>query len=129
MSKLFRKTIALILVLIMLSANLVILGEYTVAYALSDEELNAQTAETNHDNVEFNSYFTTNSHIATFDVGSKEAKLFVQINVNNAGYLENGLIEFQNTNFKISEDITNSNIQSIDRENNRIYLNKINNGQ
>ena len=113
----------------MLSANLVVLGEYTVAYALSDEELNAQTAETNHDNVEFNSYFTTNSHIATFDVGSKEAKLFVQINVNNAGYLENGLIEFQNTNFKISEDITNSNIQSIDRENNRIYLNKINNGQ
>ena len=42
MSKLLKKAIALILVLILVSANLVILGEYTIALALSDEELNEQ---------------------------------------------------------------------------------------
>lgn len=128
MSKLLKKAIALILVLILVSANLVILGEYTIALALSDEELNEQTSETNHDNVEFNAYFEGETHIATFDVGDSDAKLYVQIKVNNAGYLENGIIELQNTNFKISEDVTNSNIQSIDRENNRILLNRITNG-
>ena len=129
MSKLLKKAIALILVLILVSANLVILGEYTIALALSDEELNEQTSETNHDNVEFNAYFEGETHIATFDVGDSDAKLYVQIKVNNAGYLENGIIELQNTNFKISEDVTNSNIQSIDRENNRITLNRITNGK
>ena len=128
MSKLLKKAIALIMVLILMSANLVILGEYTMVYALSDEELSEQTSETNHDNVEFNAYFEGEKHIATFDVENSDAKLYVQINVNNAGYLENGVIEFQNTNFKISEDFTNSNIQSIDRENNRITLNRITNG-
>lgn len=129
MNKLFRKIIAFILVLILLSANMLVLGEYTIAYALSDEELNGQTSETNHDNVEFNAYFEGEKHIATFDVENSDAKLYVQINVNNAGYLENGVIEFQNANFKISEDVTNSNIQNIDRENNRILLNRITNAE
>ena len=44
MNKLFRKLIALFLVIILIGANLAILGEYTIAYALSDEELNEQTS-------------------------------------------------------------------------------------
>ena len=126
MSKLFERVIALILVLILTSANMFILGEYTIASALSDEELNAQTSETNHNNVEFNSYFYGGTHNQMLDIGSEDAKIYVQIKVNNVGYLENGVIEFQNTNFKLKDGITNDNIQSI--ENNQIKLKRINNG-
>ena len=42
------------------------------------------------------------------------------------GYLDNGVIEFQNTNFKLKDGISNDNIQSI--ENNQIKLKRINNG-
>ena len=126
MSKLFERVIALILVLILTSANMFILGEYTIASALSDEELNAQTSETNHNNVEFNSYFYGGTHNQMLNIGGEDAKIYIQIKVNNVGYLENGVIEFQNTNFKLKDGITNDNIQSI--ENNQIKLKRINNG-
>ena len=54
MSKLFEKIIALIMVIILMSANLLIIGEFTIAQALNDEELNEQTSKTNKKNVEFN---------------------------------------------------------------------------
>ena len=38
MSKLLKRVVALILVLILTSANLIILGEYTLSLALSDDE-------------------------------------------------------------------------------------------
>ncbi len=128
MNKLLKRLIALFLVIILMSMNLVILGEYTIAYALSDEELNEQDSRTNQSNVEFNSYFYGESHNATFDINSEEAKLYIRVNVKNAGYLENGTIEFQSANFKLKDGISNENIQSIDIENNRIVLNRINNG-
>ncbi len=128
MSKLFEKSIALILAIILLCANMLILGEYTIAYASSNVELNEQDSSTNHKNVEFNSYFNGGGHETTFDVGSEDAKLYLHIVVNNAGYVENGTIEFQNTNFKLKDGIKNENIQSIDTENNKIVLKQINNG-
>ncbi len=128
MSKLLKKFIAVTLVIILMSANMLILGEYTIAYALSNEELNSQTSETNQRNVEFNSYFNEGEHSATFEIEAEEAKIYANIKVNNAGYLENGTIEFSNANFKLKEDISNENIHSIDVENNRIVLNRINNG-
>lgn len=128
MNKLLKRLIALFLLIILMSMNLVILGEYTIAYALSDEELNEQDSRTNQSNVEFNSYFYGESHNATFDINSEEAKLYIRVNVKNAGYLENGTIEFQNANFKLQDGISNENIQSIDIENNKIVLNRINNG-
>lgn len=128
MNKSLKKLIALFLVIILIGANLAILGEYTIVHALSDEELNEQTTSTNHRNVEFNSYFYGGVHNQVFDIGSEDAKLYINIKVNNAGYLENGTIEFQNTNFKLKEGITDSNIQSIDTANNKIVLNQLNNG-
>lgn len=128
MSKLFEKIIALIMVIVLMGANLAILGEFTIAYALSDEELNEQTSKTNHKNVEFNSYFYGEIHNQTFEVGAEDAKIYLNIKVNNAGYLEDGVVEFQNTNFKLKGNIENDNIQSIDLEKNRIVLNKLNNG-
>ena len=128
MEKLFQKSIALILAIILISANLILLGEYTYAYALSNEELSEQDSKTNHKNVEFNSYFYGNSHSQTFDINGEDSKIYLNIKVNNAGYLENGIVEFQNTNFKLKDGIKNENIQSIDIANNKIYLSKLNNG-
>ena len=128
MSKVLEKIIALVLVIILVSANLIFLGEYTIVYALSDEELIKQDSSTNNKNIEFNSYFNGETHSQVFDIGSEEAKIYLKLKVNNAGYLQNGTIEFQNANFKIKGDIQNENIQSIDNQNNKIVLNKINNG-
>lgn len=128
MNKLLNKLLALLLVIVLVGANLAILGEYTIALALSDDELNKQTSSTNHKNVEFNSYFYGNSHSQTYEVNSEEAKIYLNIKVNNAGYLENGVVELKNTNFKLKDGITNDYIQSIDVKNNKILLNKLNNG-
>lgn len=126
MSKLFEKLIAIILVLILTTANLFLVGGYT--YALSDNQLSSQDSKTNNKNVEFNAYFNDGSHNQMFEVNSEEAKIYLKINVIDAGYLENGVIEFQNSNFKLKEGIKNDNIQSIDINNNKIMLNKVNNG-
>lgn len=128
MSKILEKAIALILVILLTSANVFMLGEYTIAYALSDEELNKQDSSTNNKNVEFNAYFEGEVHNKTFEINSENAKLFLKIAVNNVGYLESGTIEFKNSNFKLKEGISNEYIQSVDVENNKILLNKINKG-
>lgn len=128
MSKILEKAIALILVILLTSANVFMLGEYTIAYALSDEELNKQDSSTNNKNVEFNAYFEGEVHNKIFEINSENAKLFLKIAVNNVGYLESGTIEFQNSNFKLKEGISNEYIQSVDVENNKILLNKINKG-
>ena len=128
MSKIFEKLIAVMLVIILTGVNMAVIGEYTIAYALSDSELNNQKTTTNNKNIEFNSYFEGETHIKTFDMDSQEAKIYLNVKVNNAGYLENGTIEFNNANFKIKENIANENIQSIDRNSNKVVLNKINNG-
>lgn len=126
MSKLFEKTIALILIIILVSANLIILGEHTMVYALSEDELNKQSTSTNHKNVEFNSYFEGNKHIQTFDIDDENAKIYLNIIVKNDGYLEDSVVEFQNANFKLKDEIKNENIQSVDVKNNRITLNRLN---
>ena len=118
MSKLFERAIALILVLILTTANLFLIGGYTYVYALSDEQLSRQDAETNHRNVEFNAYFNGGLHSQMFEINSEEAMLSIRLNVVDAGYLENGVIEFQNANFKLKDGISNENIQSVDVNNN-----------
>ena len=80
-------------------------GGYT--YALSDNQLSSQDSKTNNKNVEFNAYFNDGSHNQMFEVNSEEAKIYLKINVIDAGYLENGVIEFQNSNFKLKEGIKN----------------------
>ena len=111
MNKLVKKLIALLLVVILVSANLVILGEYTIAYAASDEELNDQDSSTSNRYVQFNSYFEGETHSTVFDINSEEAKIYLRLGVESVGYVENGTVEFQNVNFKIKEDVKNDNIQ------------------
>ena len=128
MNKLFRKMIAVLLVITMAGANLSIIGMYSITYALTDEELAGQTTATGNSNVEFNAYFEGGGHVKTESIDSTTAKLFVNVKVKNTGYLKNGVIRFENVNFKLGEAMENSNIQSIDRENNQITLKQLNNG-
>ena len=127
MDRLFKKIIAVLLVITLAGANLSILGMYGISYALTDSELAEQTTSTEVSNVEFNSYFEGGGHIKTESINSTTAKLFVNVKVKNAGYLKNGVINLENTNFEIG-NVTNENIQSIDKENNRILLKQLNNG-
>lgn len=126
MNKIFEKVIAMMLVIILTGANLIFLGEYATVYALSDDEINKQKTSTNNKNIEFNSYFDDGTHIKAFNMDSNEAKIYLNIKVKNAGYLKNGTIEFINANFELKDEISNEKIQSI--ENNKIILNKLDNG-
>lgn len=127
MDRLLKKIIAVMLVIVLAGANLSILGMYGISYALTDKELAGQSTQTGNSNVEFNSYFEGGGHVRTEQIESKTAKLYVNVKVKNAGYLKNGTISFENVNFKLGE-VKNDNIQSIDRENNKIVLKQLNNG-
>ncbi len=127
MDKLLKKLIAVLLVITLAGANLSILGMYGISYALTDKELASQSTTAGNSNVEFNSYFEGGGHVKTEQIGSETAKLYVNVKVKTAGYLKNGTISFADVNFKIGE-VKNDNIQSIDRENNKIVLKQLNNG-
>lgn len=128
MSKLLKNVIALFLIIILIGANLLILGENYAVYAADVDELNKQDSKTNNKNVEFNSYFYGESHTQTFDMSKDDAKIFVKVKVNNAGFVENGIVEFQNANFKLKEGTKSKYIKNIDSTNNKVTLNKIENG-
>lgn len=127
MDRLLKKLIAVLLVITLASANLSIIGMYGISYALTDKELAGQSTSTGNSNVEFNSYFEGGGHVKTEQIGSQAAKLYVNIKVKNVGYLKNSTVSFEDVNFKIG-DVKNDNIQSIDKENNRIVLKQLNNG-
>ncbi len=127
MNKLLKKLVATLLLICLVSANLSTIGFYGVVQALSENEIISQNSKTQNANVEFNSYFEGELHSKTENI-SNTAKLLLNIKVKNAGYLENAVISFENVNFEISDKIQNEYIQSINLKENKIILNKINNG-
>lgn len=122
MNKLLKKLTAVLLLIMLMSANL-----STTIYALSEEQLSEQNSKTQNSNVEFNAYFENETHTKTEQINNN-AKLYANIKVENAGYLENAVISFENVNFKIDEKLQNEHVQSVDTKENKIILNKINNG-
>lgn len=115
------KTIASMLVFIMMFAYLNIVGQ---VFAVS---LEAQNSQTNHPNVEFDSYFIVNknkTHTTMQTIG-EENYLYAKIKVKDIGYLKNACITTENANFKMLMT-QNSNISKV--EENKITLNQINNG-
>lgn len=125
MNKLLKKLIALLLLMCLMSVNLSTLGFYGMTYALSENEISNQNSKTQEQNVEFNAYFEGGVHNKTEKMNST-AKMYIDIKVSGKGYLEKGVISFQNTNFEIDKSINDLNIQNVDIENNKILLNKIN---
>ena len=128
MYKLFKKLIAVMLVVVLAGANLSILGMYSISYALTDTQLANQTTTTQNSNVEFNSYFEGGGHVKTESINSTTAKLYMNIQVKNTGYLKNGQISFSDVNFKINGEVESDFVQSVNKETNTITLKQINNG-
>lgn len=128
MYKLFKKLIAVMLVVVLAGANLSILGMYSISYALTDTQLANQTTTTQNSNVEFNSYFEGGVHVKTESIDSTTAKLYMNIQVKNAGYLKNGQISFSDVNFKINGEVESDFVQSVNKDTNTITLKQINNG-
>lgn len=96
------------------------------------EELERQGIVSNNKNIEFDAYFKTegeNKHSMDAEI-SAEQKLYLKVNVKNAGYLENATISFENPNFTISKAFAQSeNVKSVDYENNQLILNQIESGK
>ena len=96
------------------------------------EELEEQGIVSNNKNIEFDAYFKldgTNKHSMDAEI-TAEQKLYVKVNVKNAGYLENATISFENPNFVISRAFSVSgDIKAIDYDNNQITLNQIKSGK
>lgn len=128
MNRLFEKVIAVMLIITLTGVNFILLGSYSVSYALSNSEITEQTTTTENANVEFNAYLGEGGHIITADAESKDTKLYLEIKVKKAGYLKNATIEMKDTNFKINENATSEYVQKIDTKNNVITLKQINNG-
>ena len=108
--------------LILLISHLLILVISENVYA-SD----IQNANTNHENVKFNAYFENKEYQIQAQQNSNELKLYFEIEVQNAGYLNNGIIKIEDSNFEIDSNYTNNAIEKI--ESNTIYLNQIKKGE
>ena len=120
--KIKQKLIGAILTVTMLSGYLSTMISVVKATSIN---ITNQNSKTNHQNVEFNSYFENQAHSSEFKIG-KEAKLQISVKVNNAGYLKNGVVTFNNANFEIdSDNLKNENIQNSSKS--EITLKQINN--
>lgn len=126
MNKKGNKIIASALVFIMMLAHVSTIGSSLGAVFATDSKLKNQNSKTQHQNVEFNTYFEEGEYEAVKNVG-EENKVVAQITVKNAGYLKNARVDFVDSNFKISNEVNSDKIAKI--ENNSIVLNQIDNGE
>lgn len=122
MNKKQTKIIASILVFIMMWTYLSIIGEVLAV------SLETQSTQTNHANVEFDSYFKKEdkkTHSTTQTIG-EENYLYASVNVKEAGYLKDAYITVENANFTMNEMAQTEKAYQV--EGNRITLNRIKNG-
>ena len=122
--KVIKKILAILMIITIMSTDFFVLGSNIVSYAA--ESSNA----TNNKNIQFATYFK-NSRGEKVDtlqtsIKSDNLKLFAEITVKNEGYLSEGSLELQNSNFKIKETILSNSIASI--EGNKVNLKQINAG-
>ena len=123
-AKIFRIMMAISLIIVMTSANIIFLG-YNIAIAVSNE---LETQNSNSEDVQFDTYFKINevkNHAIKGQIG-EEINLCININVLKNGAFVNGKIKINDGNFKLKNNITNNTyIKSINKENNEIELNTI----
>ena len=126
MYKMREKIIASMLASILLLANVVTIGIYGSVYA-SAEDLENQTTQTNHANVEFDTYFLSGeqqTHELVADIAQSNS-IYAKVTVKEAGYLKNAKITFQNAqegeaNLSLGEPVEeNNSVQKV--ENNAYY--------
>ncbi len=124
--KFLKSLVVLILTAILIATNFLLLGKGIVIAIY--EDLEVQNNVTNIKNVLFNAYFTNNeekTHYKQANLDTEEI-LFLNINVEEKGVLDDAKIKIENANFEIQKDkISNKYIKDIDTNNNEILLNQI----
>lgn len=120
-SKILKVSVVILMIMCLTMGNFIFLGSSIYSYA-------ADNVLTNHENVEFETYFKNGKRekVSILDrtADVKELSLYLSVNVQKEGYF-NGAVELSNSNFKI----VSSNNEYVNRiENNKVYLNQINAG-
>ena len=127
LNKVWEKIIASVLVIALTAGNLMLIGSSMISYA--EANLENQNETTAHENVEFGAYFESegnNVHSLVCDAEAKE-KLYIHLNVKEAGYLKTGKIEILEANYSVTGEIEESEIIG-NREGNSFELKQIDYG-
>ena len=134
MTKVIKKIIATMLLISLTCINFIFVGSYFTGEVIAmaeNSKLESQEIKTNNKNVEFDAYFIVDEnrvHSMNADIDATDAKMYLRVKVLE-GYLKNAQINFSNTNFEMSNQISNLQlVQSIDTKNNIIQLNPIEKG-
>ena len=90
----------MLLVSIIIGTNIATLPTTVIA---ASSNLSNQNSKTNHDNVEFNSYFEGNTHEIQALIG-KTVVMYLNVKVSNNGYLKNGVVKFVDSNYVIDTE-------------------------
>lgn len=122
------KVIATLLAIAMLYANSAAVISYAADNFLSEQELEKQGTSTKSENVEFDVYYDGGKHTQTIDINKTDTKLNILLNVKNAGYLKNAVVDFSDSEFAITQADTKEYIQSFNAEAKKIEFSQINNG-
>lgn len=122
--ELYKKIIAIALLIMITFADLAIIGTNVISYAID------MTA-TNSSNILFSAYFIDDKkvQITSIDsyINSNNLKMYLEVAVEKEGYF-NGEISFENTSFKINKDLLVENKYIKNVNENSIVLNQINAG-
>lgn len=120
--KLFKKMLAILMIIMVVATDFFVLGSNLISYAASG-------GTTNNENIEFSAYFKDEEgnkiNNTLQSIKKSDLKMYVEIKVNKEGYF-NGSIELQDSNFKLKNNILSEHISSI--EGNKVNLKQINSG-
>lgn len=121
--RVFKKILAILMILMITSADFFILGSNIISYAA---EVNNST---NNKNISFSAYFKNEKgekiEKLAASIKNENLKMYAEISVKNDGYF-NGELELQNSNFNLKKDISSKWVESIDG--NKVKLKQINAG-
>ena len=100
--RIIQKTLAVVIILVMTMADLGIVGEILISYAVD-------TAEVSNQNIGFKAYFLDDNESLenTAFINKGDLKIAIEVGVKKDGYLSNAKIELgENSNFKFKTDLT-----------------------
>lgn len=117
-----QKILATLIVIVIMTANLSMIGIEVISYAID-------MVATNSGNVEFYAYFMNeeNEQVTSIekDINTNDLKVYIEVAVKNEGYF-NGKISLEDTSFKLNGKYNGEAVKKIN--DNTIELNQINAG-
>ena len=126
MQQRLKKGLSALVATIILLANAAPVISYAADNLKSQEELEKQKITTNNSNVEFDVYYDGGLHTKEIDINSQEESVNVRINVKNAGYLKDITVDFNGSNFNITQ--SEGSKAQVDSEKKTVVFDQINNG-